>query len=189
MFGKHAAVVHAESGRQINPEALADFKDIYGGSDKYKNSPIDWGRQYNGPTVAQSGMFDPAYGYSSMAASAWVADGGFTADEPNFFAALRHFFDPLAINGQNYLTDMPASYQGYGGDQALNPIINPEIDARQWALNHEQNAFSFKKGLEYYKKSMEVMVGLTDGDGRRNHTGSGRAGRTCSRACPDITRT
>ena len=65
----------------------------------------------------------------------WIYEGGYSADEPEFYMSLRHFYDPSQksknADGQlvSYLTD---DLNGY-----LSPFFmgyNPAMNAKQWAL-------------------------------------------------------
>jgi hypothetical protein len=77
---------------------------------------------------------------------AWMAHGGFSADEPETYAAWRHFYDPYAKSGGvKYLTDhVPDGW-----------MINPQIDAKTWALTHSENPYCFEAAKENYRKAFE----------------------------------
>jgi len=62
-------------------------------------------------------------GISTKTASKWIQRGGYTADEPELVAALRHFYDPVMNEGYLYLTDL-----------GWYPGENPKIDAVFWAF-------------------------------------------------------
>lgn len=100
-----------------------------------------------GRTVTKSGSWrredSPAVtsvveeGDLSAPFSWWVVEGGYTADEPESYMALRHFFDPLSLardleTGASvaYLTDVedPWIAKAFLGE-------NPRMDARTWALS------------------------------------------------------
>ncbi|NLJ49198.1 MAG: PKD domain-containing protein, partial [Candidatus Atribacteria bacterium] len=73
----------------------------------------------------------------------WVIEGGYTADEPERYMSLRHFYDPLGANqGANYLTDHV--------DEFLTSIVmgtNPKMDAKWWGALH--SPYSIEKGKEF----------------------------------------
>ncbi len=83
----------------------------------------------------------------------WIILGGDWADEPNFYAAVRHFYDPLQVNGVAYLTDQ---YIVHG-----HLYESPATDAVTWALEDPDNPFCFKAGLIAYKLALEIPEGMT----------------------------
>jgi hypothetical protein len=82
----------------------------------------------------------------------WVEEGGFTADEPESFMALRHFYDPLA-RGVDAKTGKKAAYLTDALDPYFSPLLmgpNPQMDAKTWAVS--ESPYSFLEGqgaLEY----------------------------------------
>jgi hypothetical protein len=73
--------------------------------------------------------------------SRWLVEGGFTADEPERFMSLRHFYNPRTDLGAAYLTDIPVITLRQMG-------TNPEIDAVTWATTHADNAYSWTGGKD-----------------------------------------
>jgi len=57
---------------------------------------------------------------------------GHTADEPELYSSLRHFYDPKAVNsGKSFLTDHVNTFiEAMAG----KVITDPEMDAREWAI-------------------------------------------------------
>lgn len=138
---------------EINRQAFNLWVDMFGQSAKYMNSDgatsfVDTGSTWEGPEVLTT---NPGYlswttgtGRATKSFEDWLASGGYSADEPEIWNALCHFYDPTS-NPQVYLTDtVPDRY-----------VVNPNIDARTWALSHPQNEFSWQKGLEYYILAFE----------------------------------
>ncbi|MEP0814971.1 MAG: hypothetical protein HRF49_09945 [bacterium] len=138
---------------EINRQAFSLWVEIYGQGAHYVNSNgatslVDTGGQWEGPEVLTS---NPGYlswttgtGKSRKSFEDWLASAGYSADEPEIWMALCHFYDPKA-NPEIYLTDgVPDRY-----------IVNPQIDALTWALHHPDNLFSWDKGLEYYALAFE----------------------------------
>ena len=82
----------------------------------------------------------------------WVIDGGYTADEPERYMSLRHFYTPIG-DGASYLTDIPIGGSIMMGD-------NPHINAKNWALGHPNNKYSWNNGLKNLK------LGFTAGTGK-----------------------
>jgi len=78
----------------------------------------------------------------------WIIEGGYTADEPESYMALRHFYDPTrrakdAKSGElvSYLTDDLDPY--------ISPLLmgaNPRVSAKDWALS--ESPYSLKTGGE-----------------------------------------
>lgn len=141
----------------INVEAVKKARDSYSGSPKFKNAPVDWNTKYIGPYTSSSSLFvkgsnidGVAESYTVIAAAntaaEWIKHGGFSADEPNLYASVRHFYDPRAAAGVHELTDHSSIHGRYDG----------AVSALDWAFTHHDNPFNFKNGLIYYKKSMEV---------------------------------
>jgi len=139
--------------KQINREALNKFFNDYAKSNKYKAGEIDESKIYYGPAVIGTSSTEGEHQVDIQGKSFedWTIHGGFSADEPNLYASVRHFYDPLAVNGVAYLTDQVT----------LHYTINPGIDAKIWALTSTNNPYSWANGLLYYKKAMEIPVGFT----------------------------
>jgi hypothetical protein len=137
---------NVNSHPRINHLAMTYFTQHQGTGAKYAQSPLD-------PQLNLSGIAVTAGGYKvidsnprTFSVLGWIQHGGYSADEPELPAALRHFYDPLALSeGVTYLTDLPIG----GG------IINPHLDALQRAFTDSENAFTFRNGLLAYKRSME----------------------------------
>ncbi|MDD5604099.1 MAG: hypothetical protein PHG48_08535, partial [Eubacteriales bacterium] len=72
----------------------------------------------------------------------WIEEGGFSADEPEYYMSLRHFYDPTNPI-QPYLTDLVTGYS------IVMKEDNPEIDAREWALRHSSNDYCWNRGVSY----------------------------------------
>jgi hypothetical protein len=138
------------SHEEINKYAVNRFLSGSASNPKYASSPIDtkqtfWGNQTISATL-NSTEFDMKE--SSLTFAEWVAHGGFSADEPEIWACVRHFYDPLAINGVPQLTD----------HLALHGFVYTTISAKDWAFQEAVNPYGWRKALEYYKFAM----GLSD---------------------------
>jgi hypothetical protein len=138
---------------EINKQAFSLWVEMFGQSGKYMasngaTSLVDTGSKWEGPEVLTT---NPGYvnwttgtGKATKSLEDWLASAGYSADEPEIWNALCHFYDPTS-NPQVWLTDgVPDS-----------GIVNPQIDARTWALLHASNEFSWQKGLEYYALAFE----------------------------------
>jgi hypothetical protein len=138
--------------RQINYEAVKIFYKQMEGRKKYLLGPLPAELRkepYRGIAVTSAGLdvghYKIAEGSFSM--PQWVILGGDWADEPNLYASVRHFYDPLGLV-KPYLTDQ---FWAHG---VLYEA--PGIDAKTWGLDHPDNPFCFRQGLTYYKLAMEV---------------------------------
>ena len=94
--------------------------------------------------------YDAAQKTVTFKFSSWVIEGGFTADEPERFMSLRHFFNPADGLGPAYLTDIP---KGTGWAVMGS---NPEIDAVTWATTHPDNQYAWTKGTEYLAAALSA---------------------------------
>ncbi len=101
----------------------------------------------------------------------WVEEGGYTADEPELYASFRHFYDPKAVNGVTYLTDHLQDmerYYTYLGRGSGEGVVNPHIDAREWAIAGParnglfENEYSWKKGVEYMREAFQTTAPTKD---------------------------
>jgi hypothetical protein len=138
-----------ETHQQINNQALALFYDTYYVSDaKYLDGKIDAIRLYLGPKVVSCGLTIPDHSVKgeTQTFEEWVNHGGYSADEPHFWASVRHFYDPLKVNGSAELTDQEAGHDKF----------YDAVSAYDWTFRDERNPFSWKKALEYYKRAMEI---------------------------------
>jgi hypothetical protein len=90
----------------------------------------------------------------------WVEEGGYTADEPESFMALRHFFDPLGL-GVDSESGAKAAYLTDALDPWISPLLmghNPRMDAVSWALRESPCAYF--KG----QTSLAYLAGLAADD-------------------------
>lgn len=139
-----------EAHRQINAEAALLFIEQYGQLPKYKDAQPFASRLCQGIGVKGSHL-DKQDHENEICAHfpfQWLVLGGDWADEPNLYASLRHFYDPLRLSGYAYLTD-----QWY-----MHGVLyeSPETDLKTWSINHAENPFCFANALVYYKKSLEI---------------------------------
>jgi len=88
----------------------------------------------------------------------WISHGGFSADEPEVPAGLRHFYDPTKSEGKRHLNDTASSViSGWG--QSWFP--NPKIDGVSWALGGntssgtEEHNYTWERGKKYIKGALE----------------------------------
>jgi len=91
----------------------------------------------------------------------WIIDGGFSADEPELYQGMRHFYDPTKPNAA-YLTDHEFfaetlglffahfNYAGVYGEADF-----PHISAVEWAFDKSNaNLYSYPYGKMYFTKAL-----------------------------------
>ncbi len=151
--------------QQINAAAVGRFESTYAFAEKYKGAEIDLDEIYQAPVVTNPGYFSMTYEQTLTPQAGWrhIMDGGFSADEPNIFVSVKHFFDPLALSGVHELTDQE---RGHG-------LVYEAIPATEWALYREDNAYCLENAMLYYKKACEIpytaksgVIPATNGDFR-----------------------
>ena len=105
-----------------------------------------------GDAVTVSGLNDIVEEEVGFTAAEWIIHGGYSADEPEFPASLRHFYDPTAsVEGKFYLTDI-----------SIDPgHANPAIDAIYWHFTGKDaidgdNLWTWEKGKEYLEMALNV---------------------------------
>ncbi|MDD8027335.1 MAG: hypothetical protein PHI34_12565, partial [Acidobacteriota bacterium] len=94
----------------------------------------------------------------------WVAEGGYTADEPESYMALRHFYDPLG-RGTDAETGTRASYLTDSLDAYMSPIMmghNPRLDAKTWATS--ESPYSWGRA----QQSLDYIDAMDFGDKDRD---------------------
>lgn len=102
-----------------------------------------------GPAVTAPGNWYITEAEKSKTAVDWIIHGGYSADEPEIPASLRHFYDPEMNEQVLYLTNT-----------GINPPFkNPCIDAVYWAFTGIEtdgaNPWTWKKGKEYMELALE----------------------------------
>ncbi len=142
-------VVH----RDINKAIVEQFLANYSKYERFKNySFIFTSNKFLGPAVLDMGYFTVNTADRDLTIKEWIIEGGFSADEPEAPAALRHFYDPIGINqGKLYLTDLKVG------------AANPEIDAIHWHFDGYDpksisNEWSWDSGKEYMRKAIEAST-------------------------------
>jgi len=136
------------SHEEINKTAISRFFNAAASNPKFANSPIDRSKQFLGNETTSATLSTSGFTIkkSSLTFSQWVTHGGFSADEPEVWACVRHFYDPLAVNGVPQLTD----------HLALHGFVYTTISAKEWAFKAAENPYSWRKAMEYYKMAMEI---------------------------------
>lgn len=105
----------------------------------------------------------------------WIIDGGYSADEPEGPAAMRHFYDPT---NKGHLTDTDW-VAGFIKLTLGTQAVNPEISAVEWAMNEDEGVgkmdvffsqdYSYPDAKEFLKQAL--------GDKSRDNPNYGNAWR------------
>lgn len=140
----------------INSLAIEQFESIFGDNTKYINGPVNFEQAFDGLNVKYSTRLESTHTtqFETNTIESWITIGGSTADEPHYYMALRHFYDPLALtDNKHYLTDM-SLLRVIGS--AVNRSMPVEMDAREWGLTYIENPYSFNNAKKYYKYALEL---------------------------------
>lgn len=85
--------------------------------------------------------------------SLWIIEGGFSQDEPEWWQALRHFYDPMNRE-QPWLTDAKfwrSAGRVYSGSQ----MTDPETDAVSWAFDLlPDHDYNYPRAKEYFTSAL-----------------------------------
>ncbi|MBU1196623.1 MAG: hypothetical protein KKD32_02510 [Proteobacteria bacterium] len=142
---------------------------------QFRDNPVGQSaRILEGESIYRSGYFypndafkegariGPTYfcltGNKKLKFTDWLIEAGFTADEPEVWMGLRHFYDPTTGKG---LTDFSHDLITESGNVAVNEVLGrPDMDARTWALTgpadqkFAANPWSWEKGIEAMRKAL-----------------------------------
>jgi hypothetical protein len=99
-------------------------------------------------------------GDKSLNCSEWIEEGGYTADEPELWQRLRHFYDPAAAPGSpRYLSDL-RDWDLWAKQNAGRLFSElPLVDAVDWAVEGPArgrfgpNEYSWVRGVEYMRQA------------------------------------
>lgn len=97
----------------------------------------------DGQKVIQGGKISVSESQVKLTPKEWIIHGGFSADEPQVPASLRHFYDPVSIDGVSYLTDLVENY-AITYNQPL-----PKMNAKEWALSATDNPYNWNYAKQY----------------------------------------
>jgi len=132
---------------------------------------FDKGKPLLGLAVTEPGMEKITEGDRNERFRWWIAEGGYTADEPELYNSFRHFYDPMSRNGAPYLTDhlqqLDAVYRfwiygtpvGNAVGMVTGSDFNPHINAKDWGITGDkgtsfwENQYCWKKGLTYMQQA------------------------------------
>lgn len=129
--------------RAINYYAIQSFLNSCINDPIFKKYDFSSGSSLTGIAVKEPGAWNITEGEEEKKWYEWSVEGGYTADEPEAYMSLRHFYDPLAINhGATYLTDHVDELMGH-----ITMGYNPKTDAHWWGALH--SPYSLDKGREF----------------------------------------
>jgi hypothetical protein len=117
---------------------------------------------FKGKAVTNPGFFAATTGQSeeSKTLTEWIKHGGYSADEPEVPASVRHFYDPIGLNGgKKYLTNNGTWWEGYYG--------NPSTDAIEWALGDSPKGKENVWSLDAGKTNMFLALSTKDTNERK----------------------
>ena len=153
----------------INAYSFAKFRydvshDLSGKYAQFKNYDFDEDIiELEGYTVKDADMLEVEEKLVKGNYQFWVAMGGYTADEPELYSSLRHFYDPLMLQADStigqkvtYLTDHTSELLDTIGKAVIS---DPRMDAREWALTgparrgYKENRYSLRRGVEYMRRA------------------------------------
>jgi hypothetical protein len=97
----------------------------------------------DGQKVVQGGKISVNESLVKLTPKEWIVHGGYSADEPQVPASLRHFYDPVSIDGVSYLTDLVENY-ALTYNQPL-----PKMNAKDWALTATDNPYNWNYAKQY----------------------------------------
>ena len=135
--------------------------------------------EMEGYEIKESGIFKVEEHLKAFNYQKWIETGGYTADEPELYSSLRHFYDPKKLQNDkttgekvSYLTDHASnlidlvnnhskkSIYSWLSSKDSDPVItDPRMDAREWALTgparrgYKENRYSLRKGIDYMKRA------------------------------------
>lgn len=158
------------SHRDINRYSLSKFtKGAVNGTlgmnrDKYNKYNFNRNNyKLEGLWVTKPGLTAVEVGLHKFSYQQWIEEGGYTADEPEFYSSLRHFYDPLKIQINPDLSKHVSYLTDHVGDILDRLVaatkVDPRMDAREWALTgparrgYPRNQFSLRRGVEYMRKA------------------------------------
>ncbi|NNK86266.1 MAG: hypothetical protein HKO91_12015 [Desulfobacterales bacterium] len=107
--------------------------------------------KYKGIAVTEGGWFDITEKEEEHTILDWIIHGGYSADEPEVPASVRHFYDPVELVGVKYLTNEGTVWE--------NHYPNPHTDAIEWAMGDtigDVNKWTLLQGKEYLVKALEA---------------------------------
>ena len=159
--------------KEINKTIIIEFKKRftnyvkdYPEFKKFENYSVNLDiTQIKGIEVTEPGDWYITESQGNYTPVDWIIHGGYSADEPEITASLRHFYDPEMNEKVLYLTNT-----------GINPEYkNPCIDAIHWAFTgtdlEGNNKWTWNKGKEF------MILGLEESDESKKEEFFGKAMR------------
>ncbi|MCK5821267.1 MAG: hypothetical protein KAH17_05260 [Bacteroidales bacterium] len=142
--------------RNINKGIVEKFKTRFlgsPGSGEFKNYDFLFNSSvgYEGQMITKGGKLYVTEETKSLSAEEWIIEGGFSADEPQLQASLRHFYDPTEDPDERYLKDHLGRIMS-----AESPTFNPRIDHIAWATTEAEHLYNWSIGKAKLKKALET---------------------------------
>jgi len=144
---------HKEAHPGFNETMVNHFLDNLTGDqaiEKFENYSFDLhdSGPFTGKAVTNEGYISASVTEADreMTPVEWIRHGGFSADEPELPAAVRHFYDPTQPEGQRYLQD-----------RAFNLVdlpFNPEIDHIEWSTTHVEHPYNWEQAKYHVYKAL-----------------------------------
>lgn len=150
----------------INEQALIYFKNALMPNDAYlapasldgaSSAGIDWPQDMGVSWLPGEGTVAVP---REKTLSSWIIDGGFTADEPELYQGMRHFYDPKNTAAP-YLTDHRFFSESVGFFMAhfnlgvYGETNFPKISAVEWAFDKSNaNLYSYPYAKMYFTKAL-----------------------------------
>ena len=159
---------NATQHKTINSRMVDFFKlKLEGGEfSSLANYQVDFEKKLVGKAITQPSNTSRIEGDMTLSVKEWLIHGGYSADEPEGWQALRHFYDPMAAEGIRYLTDIYSLQEFATWTGTFGNTTNPKIDAVEWALEdqgqitegHDQieQLFSWSDAKTYLRKALEA---------------------------------
>ncbi|MFC2117605.1 hypothetical protein ACFLSY_03050 [Bacteroidota bacterium] len=105
----------------------------------------------SGQSIVKGGYLSVTEETKSFSLKEWIVEGGYSADEPQLQACLRHFYDPTEPIGQRYLKDHLGSIESQA-----SLTFNPRIDHVKWAITEPEHLYNWTIGKAKLKKALET---------------------------------
>lgn len=101
-------------------------------------------RSFKGKAITAGGQFNIKEELSGKNTSQWIIHGGYSADEPEVQASVRHFYNPTKPEGERYLQDHLDFIKDW--TVPLTNEFNVSIDHLEWSLHHEEHEYNWDNG-------------------------------------------
>lgn len=160
---------HTKSHPTVNETIIQKFHELNKSSDNpeelknYFFTFYDSYEKLKGMALTNPGYLEGTTSMSekSWTAIEWIKHGGYSADEPELQAAVRHFYDPTKPAGSRYLTNRGTYWEGV--------YPNPRTDAIEWAIGDSPKSANNPFTLQVGKNNMILAFTTKDSALRNEH--------------------